>query len=102
MHQDLLKQNFTKEQICERVDGYRNPESEAFNRMFERDKETLKSLGIDITIAPINRLFDDEVGYQITEKDYAVSFGDLSSSICSNCSKASALKPNAAKSFRRS
>jgi len=71
------KRPISKEQIFRSIEGY-SGNQEAKDRMFERDKEALKSLGIDITIAPIDRLFDDEVGYQITEKDYAVSFGDLS------------------------
>ncbi|MEN9679704.1 MAG: hypothetical protein RLZ57_833 [Actinomycetota bacterium] len=71
------KRPISKEQIFRSIEGY-SGNQEAKDRMFERDKEALKSLGIDITIAPIDRLFDDEVGYQITEKDYAVSFGELS------------------------
>lgn len=44
------RRGFTKEQICERVDGYKNPESEAFNRMFERDKVELLAAGIEIEV----------------------------------------------------
>ncbi|MEN9710475.1 MAG: hypothetical protein RL441_467 [Actinomycetota bacterium] len=41
---------FTKEQICQRVAGYKDPESEAFNRMFERDKVELLAAGIEIEV----------------------------------------------------
>ena len=44
------RRGFTKEQICDRVDGYKNPESEAFNRMFERDKVELLAAGIEIEV----------------------------------------------------
>ena len=67
----------SKDQIFRSIEGYTGNQ-EAKDRMFERDKEALKSLGIDITIAPIDPLFDDEVGYRITENDYAISLGNLS------------------------
>lgn len=49
----LLQSNrlgFTKEQICQRVAGYKDPESDAFNRMFERDKVELLAAGIEIEV----------------------------------------------------
>lgn len=56
----------SKEQIRARIETYRNSESDAaFERMFERDKEELRSLGIDIETGNFDPLFDDEIGYRI-------------------------------------
>lgn len=71
------KRPITKDQIFKTVAGY-SGNNDAMDRMFERDKESLKSLGIDITVAPIDSYFDDEVGYKITESDYTITLGELS------------------------
>ena len=55
-------------QIRAAVPGY--PESfEAFKRMFERDKEELRELGIPLEMRPVSPL-DDEQGYRIPRQDY--------------------------------
>jgi proteasome accessory factor B len=55
----------TKDRIRQAVDGYHDLTSEAFDRMFDRDKEELRILGVPIEVGPVVRGFDDEVGYRI-------------------------------------
>lgn len=55
-----------KDEIRRAIQPYReSPTAVAFERMFERDKEGLRKLGIDIEIGSYDPLFDDEVGYRI-------------------------------------
>ncbi len=44
---------------------YPDSTSEAFEKMFERDKEELRSLGVPIEVGQIDAYFDDEPGYRI-------------------------------------
>ncbi len=58
----------TAEQIRAAVHGY--PEAEdAFKRMFERDKEELRDLGIPLETG-LNNALDEEPGYRIKKQDY--------------------------------
>jgi proteasome accessory factor B len=60
----------TAVQIREAVPGY--PESfEAFKRMFERDKEELRELGIPLETG-FNSAGDDEAGYRIPRQAYVL------------------------------
>ncbi|MCL2581931.1 MAG: WYL domain-containing protein [Streptosporangiales bacterium] len=60
----------TADEIRASVIGY--PEQDdAFKRMFERDKEELRDLGIPLETGLINPL-DDETGYRISQQDYAL------------------------------
>ncbi|GAA2730661.1 WYL domain-containing protein [Pedococcus aerophilus] len=45
---------------------------EAFDRMFERDKDELRELGIPLVTAEIGGVWDDEVGYRIDQREYAL------------------------------
>lgn len=45
---------------------------EAFDRMFERDKDELRELGIPLVTAVIDPVFDDELGYRIDKREYAL------------------------------
>jgi proteasome accessory factor B len=58
----------TAGEIRAAVHGYPEPD-EAFKRMFERDKEELRELGIPLETGLTNPL-DDEVGYRISRQDY--------------------------------
>lgn len=58
----------TAEQIRAAVSGYPEQE-ESFKRMFERDKEELRDLGIPLETGRANT-FDDDLGYRITRQDY--------------------------------
>ncbi|MCW2600689.1 MAG: transcriptional regulator-like protein [Frankiales bacterium] len=59
----------TVQQIREAVPGYDADNEEAFRRMFERDKEELRDLGIPLETGS-NSHWDDEVGYRIARRDY--------------------------------
>ena len=56
------------EQIRRAVPGYADSD-EAFKRMFERDKEELRELGIPLEVGS-DSIWDDEVGYRIRRSDY--------------------------------
>jgi proteasome accessory factor B len=56
------------EQIRASVSGYPDTE-ESFKRMFERDKEELRELGIPLETGKTSA-FDDEIGYRIRRQDY--------------------------------
>jgi proteasome accessory factor B len=63
----------TKERLRATLEPYRNcPTDEAFERMFERDKEELRELGIPLEVGTVSALFDDEVGYRIAPREYAL------------------------------
>ena len=68
----------TREQIRERVPGYGNS-NEAFERMFERDKDDLRSLGIEIEVGSFDPLFNDEAGYRIKQEKYQFELSDITS-----------------------
>ena len=56
----------SKQKIRESLPAYAAATSdEAFDRMFERDKDELREMGIPITTTVLDVLFDDEVGYRI-------------------------------------
>ena len=63
----------TKEQIRAAVPQYADGESnEAFDRMFERDKEDLRELGVPLVTGSDSSWFEDEVGYRIDRDAYAL------------------------------
>ena len=63
----------TKEQIRSAVPQYADCESpEAFDRMFERDKEDLRELGVPLVTGTDSAWFEDEPGYRIDRDAYAL------------------------------
>ena len=58
------KRYMAKSEIFRRVAGY-SGSIETKERMFERDKDDLRKLGIEIEVASHDPLFEDEVGYRI-------------------------------------
>ena len=58
----------TVQQIREAVPGYDTDNEEAFRRMFERDKEELRELGIPLETG--SNAWDDDPGYRIASRDY--------------------------------
>ena len=58
----------TAEQIRASVSGYPDA-GESFKRMFERDKDELRELGIPLETGK-SSAFDDEIGYRIRRQDY--------------------------------
>ena len=70
----------TKEQIRAAVPQYADCESaEAFDRMFERDKEDLRELGVPLITGQPSAWFEDEVGYRIDRDAYALPEIELTS-----------------------
>ncbi|MFM2154323.1 MAG: hypothetical protein RL382_224 [Actinomycetota bacterium] len=72
------KRYLTKSEIFNSVEGYEGtPETK--ERMFERDKDDLRSLGIEIEVGSFDPLFNDEAGYKIKQEKYQFELGDISS-----------------------
>lgn len=70
------KRYLTKNEIFRNIEGYEGS-AEAKERMFERDKDDLRKLGILIEVGGLDPLFDDEAGYRIRPESYALSLRDL-------------------------
>lgn len=67
----------TKEQIRATVAGYADaPSDEAFERMFERDKDTLRELGIPV-LTVTGAGHGDDIGYRVDQEAYALPPIDL-------------------------
>jgi proteasome accessory factor B len=63
----------TKEQIRTAVPQYAEcATTEAFDRMFERDKEDLRELGVPLVTGSHSSWFEDEQGYRIDRGAYAL------------------------------
>ncbi|MEY3684961.1 MAG: hypothetical protein RLZZ394_792 [Actinomycetota bacterium] len=67
-----------KSEILKEIPGYTGS-IEARERMFERDKEDLRRVGIAIQVSSLDPLFDDEQGYRISKSEYGFQLGSLSS-----------------------
>ncbi len=70
------KRYLTKNEIFRNIEGYEGS-AESKERMFERDKDDLRKLGIRIEVGGLDPLFDDEAGYRIRPESYALSLRDL-------------------------
>ena len=73
------KRNLTKSEIFRAIDGYEGS-LESMERMFERDKDELRSLGIDIEVSGLDPLFEDEVGYTIRPESFVMDTNEFSAS----------------------
>lgn len=60
----------TKSELRDIVEGYRGSSDTAFERQFERDKEELRGLGIEIETGSNDAYFDDEEGYRVNRSDF--------------------------------
>ena len=58
------------QEIRSAVPGYGQDTEEAFRRMFERDKEELRELGIPLETGTNSHVHEDEPGYRIARRDY--------------------------------
>ena len=65
------KRYLTKSEIFRTIEGYEGS-SESMERMFERDKDELRALGIEIQVSALDPLFDDEIGYRIRFENYVM------------------------------
>ena len=70
------KRYLTKAEIFKNVAGY-SGDVEAKDRMFERDKDDLRSLGITIELGTFDPLFEDEAGYRIKPESYELQLKNL-------------------------
>ena len=70
------KRYLTKSEIFRTVEGYEGL-PEAMERMFERDKDDLRGLGIAIELGTFDPLFEDEAGYRISPSSYQLDLGTL-------------------------
>ena len=62
----LVARNFiSKDRIRQAVEGYHDLGDDAFDRMFDRDKEELRVLGVPIEVGAVVKGFEDEVGYRV-------------------------------------
>ncbi|WP_203433569.1 helix-turn-helix transcriptional regulator [Jiangella asiatica] len=59
-----------KSRIREVVGGYGDQNDDAFERMFERDKEELREVGIPIETGSFDPLGDEEPGYRIQRHEF--------------------------------
>lgn len=60
----------SKERIRDVVEGYSGQSDQAFERMFERDKDALRVQGVPIDTGSNDPFFEDEVGYRIRRTDF--------------------------------
>ena len=67
----------TKDRLRTVVEPYREAGDDAFEKMFERDKEELRSLGIPIEVGYVDRTFEDEPGYRIERAAFELPDIDL-------------------------
>ena len=51
---------------------YADASDDAFEKMFERDKEELRSLGVPIEVGQMDAYFDDEPGYRVRADEFAL------------------------------
>lgn len=68
----VQRHHISKERIRATVDVYREASDEAFERMFERDKDELRALGVPIEVGAVDAYFDDEPGYRIRPDEFAL------------------------------
>ena len=66
------KRYLTKSEIFKSVTGY-NGSPETMERMFERDKDELRNMGVDIEVKGIDPLFEDDQGYLIRAETFQLS-----------------------------
>ncbi|GAB3246151.1 WYL domain-containing protein [Alteromonas gracilis] len=66
----VARQPVTKERLRQVIEGYRDSSDEAFEKMFERDKEELRALGIPVELEFLDRYFEDEQGYRIQREAF--------------------------------
>lgn len=100
------KRYLKKSEILANVQGYEGTQ-EAKERMFERDKDDLRSLGIEIEVGDLDIFFEDEPGYRIPQKSYELNVPNLTSrelallSIASSFWNDSILAPSAQSGIRK-
>lgn len=64
------RRHLSVQEIRDAVPGYDRANEVAFRRMFERDKDELRDLGIPLETGSDTAAHDDELGYRIARRDY--------------------------------
>lgn len=68
----------TKQRLRDIIEDYRTaPSDDAFERMFDRDKDDLRALGVPIEVGGHDPLFEDEAGYRIPRDAFELPQIDL-------------------------
>ena len=70
------KRYLTKSEIFRTIEGYEGS-AESKERMFERDKDDLRRIGIMIDVQGVDPGFEDEPGYRIYPDAYSLNLGEL-------------------------
>ncbi len=69
----------SKERLRQVIAEYREASSdEAFEKMFERDKDDLRRLGVPIEVGSVETLFEDEPGYRVERSAFELPEIELS------------------------
>ena len=71
------KRYLTKSEIFNNVAGY-SGSPETMERMFERDKDEMRNLGIRIEVRALDPLFEDDQGYLIDSDTFQINPNDFS------------------------
>lgn len=71
------KRYLTKSEVLNNVAGY-SGSPETMERMFERDKDELRNLGIRIEVRALDPLFEDDQGYLIDSDTFQINPNDFS------------------------
>ena len=66
------KRYLTKSEIFKSVTGY-SGSPETMERMFERDKDELRSMGVEIEVKGLDPLFEDDQGYLIRTETFQLN-----------------------------
>lgn len=67
----------TREELRTAVTAYRDLTQEAFERQFERDKDSLREMGIPVETVFVDKLFGDTQGYRIARSRFELPPIDL-------------------------
>lgn len=67
-----------KSELLEQIPGYEGS-AESKERMFERDKDELRRIGIPIETSQLDPLFEDEIGYRIPKEKFQSTIAPLNS-----------------------
>lgn len=71
------KRYLTKSEIFRVVAGY-SGSAETMERMFERDKDELRNMGIEIEVRGLDPLFEDDQGYLIRSESFQLQGNEFS------------------------
>ena len=72
----LVQRHYVAKDRIRRI-VYGESSADAFEKMFERDKEELRSLGVPVELGQMDAYFGDEPGYRIRPDEFALPAIDL-------------------------